>query len=219
MYADDTKIYSAINNIEDCLNLQRDLDRFSVYCQKNLLDLNVNKCYVITFTRKINDIKFDYFLSNNIISRTKCINDLGVRLYSKLLFTVHFDYICATSLKMLGLLKRTMAHFRKGSAYKVVYCAYVRSNLEYVSPVWCPAYSLHISSLESVQRKFLNFLNYRLRLSIGDYESSLKEHGLLSLSARRTVADMRLLYDVIQSCGLSQAGRARGVAHAFPFNP
>ncbi|KAJ0177822.1 hypothetical protein K1T71_006695 [Dendrolimus kikuchii] len=51
LYADDVKIFRSINTINDCYLLQHDLHQFEQYCTLNKLDLNISKCYKITFTR------------------------------------------------------------------------------------------------------------------------------------------------------------------------
>jgi Reverse transcriptase (RNA-dependent DNA polymerase) len=49
-YADDLKLFMAINNVEDCQRFQDDLDRLQEWCLRNKFDLNVNKCKTITCT-------------------------------------------------------------------------------------------------------------------------------------------------------------------------
>ncbi|RVE41474.1 hypothetical protein evm_013878 [Chilo suppressalis] len=62
LFADDTKIFSIIKSVEDCVRLQEDLDRLCDYCTINKLTMNVDKCSSITFSRKKTEIKFNYKL-------------------------------------------------------------------------------------------------------------------------------------------------------------
>jgi hypothetical protein len=62
VFADDVKIYKTVNSLDDCLELQRNLNGFGIWCKKNGLSVNVKKCSVIRFHRKRNPIIFDYLL-------------------------------------------------------------------------------------------------------------------------------------------------------------
>lgn len=52
LFADDLKLFSIINTTEDARNLQRDIDTIVSWCNRNDLQLNTNKCYFISFSRK-----------------------------------------------------------------------------------------------------------------------------------------------------------------------
>lgn len=58
MYADDMKLFLPINNVLDCNNLQTNLDNFSNWCRRNKLQLNPDKCNIMTF------YKSDYIAYN-----------------------------------------------------------------------------------------------------------------------------------------------------------
>jgi hypothetical protein len=82
---------------------------------------------------------------------------------------------------------------------KIVYCALVRSHLEYATCVWNPMYAQYISSVESVQNRFLKFTSYRLGAQVGNYNyldiSILL--NLQTLETRRRHADLCFLYKLI----------------------
>lgn len=52
LFADDAKIFRKISSLDDCTTLQTDLDRLSLWCSMNQLDLNVSKCSSVCFSRK-----------------------------------------------------------------------------------------------------------------------------------------------------------------------
>src|SRR5436190_11282116 len=56
MYADDLKIFYEIKTVLDCLALQLDLNVIYEWCVRNKLQLNINKCCVMSFHRKTNPI-------------------------------------------------------------------------------------------------------------------------------------------------------------------
>ncbi|CAF4741070.1 unnamed protein product [Pieris macdunnoughi] len=65
LYADDMKIMKLISTRQDTLELQEDLNRFEDYCLRNKLDLNVSKCFCMTFTKKSNKINTKHELKNS----------------------------------------------------------------------------------------------------------------------------------------------------------
>ena len=71
---------------------------------------------------------------------------------------------------------------------KVVYCAIVRSLLEYCCVVWCPLAARSINRLESVQRKFTSYALRLLPWSNGvqpPYYQRCLLLGLETLNVRR----------------------------------
>ena len=198
MYADDNKIYMPIRCIADCEDLQTDLNRLLAYCERNRLELNVKKCQTITYTRKRKFMTYNYKFGSSVIPRVSLVRDLGVILDNKLLFTSHFDYITQKAHKLLGFIHRSAKPFRKIESLKVLYFAYVRSITEYASPIWSPSYATHRSRIESVQRCFTRRLSYRLR-EHQNYEDRLITFRMHSLEDRRLIADLKLLFDIVNA--------------------
>jgi hypothetical protein len=62
---------------------------------------------------------------------------------------------------MLGFLFRICKDFRNVHSLKIVYFAYVRSHLEYCSPVWNPTKITHSNEIDRIQRKFVKFLYHK----------------------------------------------------------
>lgn len=84
LYADDLKIFSRVGNVTDCNQLQSDINTLLEWCALNGMDLSVNKCSVITFTRAKNPITFEYTANDHILQRLAEVRDLGVIYDSKL---------------------------------------------------------------------------------------------------------------------------------------
>lgn len=91
MFADDVKIYLIIRSIQDCLDLQADLDAFFEYCTANYLYPNKSKCLVITFARRSGLINYEYTLDTDNLVHVDTVRDLGVVFDSKLTFGPHID--------------------------------------------------------------------------------------------------------------------------------
>lgn len=63
------KLYYEIKNINDCDNLQRNLNSLLDWCETNALPINASKCYVLSFNRKDFTIRNDYKIENFILNR------------------------------------------------------------------------------------------------------------------------------------------------------
>ena len=75
---------------------------------------------------------------NTALVRTTCIRDLGVLLDHKMSFRSHIDNVVAKGNQLLGLITRTCNEFTDPMCVKSIFCAIVRSCLEYCCPIWCP---------------------------------------------------------------------------------
>ncbi|XP_037965043.1 uncharacterized protein LOC119691501 [Plutella xylostella] len=115
-----------------------------------------------------------------------------------MLMADHIDAIINKAYKNLGFVIRSCKPFKNLSSLKIVFCSYVRSTLEYASPVWSPQYIIYNSRLERLQKIFVDHLKYRSRKSFDSYEASCHEFGLLTLSERRQMMDMCLLHDIVR---------------------
>jgi hypothetical protein len=136
LFADDLKIYRSINNVDDCKLLQHDIDSVQNWCLDNGMKLNLGKTTIISFTRKKNNIYFNYKLCNNMVTRSQCVKDLGVLLDCKLYFHQHINYIFSQGLEMLGLIRYITSSFSTPDSLLVLYSTLVRSKIEYASVVW-----------------------------------------------------------------------------------
>jgi hypothetical protein len=74
LYADDLKIFRKVCNIYDAQKLQSDLSAVVDWCTVNKMELNAEKCKIVSFTRKTinNRVKYDYEI-NNVMSLLKSL--------------------------------------------------------------------------------------------------------------------------------------------------
>lgn len=199
LYADDLKIFSKITTVDDAITLQNDVKTIVNWCHDNKLQINVSKCNVISFTRR-REITFQYFnynINGNALNRVQLIKDLGVTFDSKLTFENHIKIITNRAYKMLGFIFRSLNHFKQSNTYKILYFTYVRSILEYCTPVWSPHYDVHINTIEKVQRRFTRILFRRFKYPEEKhfYMRNVRLE-LLSLEERRTITHELTLYKV-----------------------
>lgn len=217
MYADDLKLYTKIKSLEDAFLLQNDLNLLYKWCTKNKLPLNINKCKVMSFHRKSNPVIHDYILNNDNLVRVNEFKDLGVIFDEKVNFIKHIDYITSKAYCMLGFIKRICSNMSDPYTLKTIYCAYVRSHLEYANVVWQPTYSNQITRIESLQNKFLIYalrnLNWNDSFNLPSYSTRLNMLSLESLERRRFNSSVFFAFDLI-----SNVVDAPNLLSLVPFN-
>ena len=82
---------------------------------------------------------------------------------------------------------------------KLLYISFVRSHLEYCSPVWNPYYRVDCDLLERVQKKFLRLIEFKLNRTHhqGDYTWICSYLNINSLEDRRCMSDICFLHGLI----------------------
>ncbi len=103
-------------------------------------------------------------------------------------------------MKLLGFIFHSCKEFEL-STIRLLFCALVRSILEYASVVWNPFYACHCFVVESVQNRILRYFAFRIGLQFGDYSylSIRNRFNLKSLANRRRQLDVIFLHSIL--CG------------------
>ena len=117
MFADDLKLYYTIHNLNDCLRLQDDLDSILNWCNINDMQLNINKCKSITFTRK--RTKINYNLNNINLDSVSEIRDLSVLFNAKVTFKSHINNVANRAFKLCGFISRQSSEFINNTAMTI----------------------------------------------------------------------------------------------------
>lgn len=200
-FADDVKIFMIITCIEDCLELQKSLDSFDDWSNRNFLTLCVEKCNTITFSRKLQPISFHYSLSGQTLERVSQVKDLGVLLDRELTFRMHYEDIISRANKLLGFIFKIADGFRDPLCMKSLYCALVRSILEFAVVVWCPYSRIWVDRIEAIQRKFVRralwHLPWRDVVNLPPYEHRCMLLGIETLEKRRFNAQVVFVAKVL----------------------
>ena len=201
LYADDMKIFTSVRGDEDCVELQNDLRTVSEWCVYNKMKLNIEKCCMISFTRKKNILHYTYNINDKNLSRRSVVRDLGVLIDEQLTFRSHYDTITKRSRQLLGFLIRSTRDFKNPRSILTLFLSLVRSILEYCSPIWSPYYYVHVNSIDRIQIKCLKFIyrKYFFGRSFQNYEQRLSKLNLLSLRTRRMRYDLLCLHKVLHS--------------------
>lgn len=190
MYADDVNIFKTISSNLDCEKLQIDLNAFYNWCARNRLLLNIDKCKIINFSRKLSVLSFDYSFNGVNLLNVNDVSILGVLFDKKLEFTQHINMTCNKANSILGWIKRESRQFSDPYVIKQLFTTFVRPIIEYACQVWTPYYSCHKIRIEQIQKRFLKFalrgLGWQNPLNLPSYSSRLKLIDLPSLERRRS---------------------------------
>lgn len=201
LFADDIKIFNGIKSYNDNRTLQADAETIVNWCNQNELQLNVGKCNSMTFTRKPPNFSqpFNYLINNISLTRVSFCRDLGVIFDSKLDFHAHLDNITTRAYRMLGFISRSLNKFRQIKTYHTLYNAYVRSIIEYGSPIWNPYYDVHINQIERIQKRYTRMIYRKFHYPTEPYETRLIRLEMYSLENRRLASDELVLYKIINN--------------------
>ena len=194
LFADDTKLYSVVNDKRDQVSLQEDLQKINEWADLWQLPFNQDKCKVVHYGRKNPGYTYQLSDDGSIISSSSTEKDLGVTFDNQLKFTPHVDRVAATSNRKMGIIKRTFSSLDPRSLVQL-YKAIVRPSLEYCSQVWHPCLKKDQQKLEKVQRRATKCLTGLKDCCYSDRLASLK---LPSLSYRRHRADLIQTFKIVK---------------------
>ena len=156
LYADDTKLYSNVENIELREQIQKDLDCLVDWADKWQLRFNADKCHVLHLG--FNNCHHPYFMRKHDstdkveLSTTDVEKDLGVQVDKDLSFANHIQCQANKGNKLVGLIRRTFTHLDK-ETMKLLFVAMVRPHLEFANVAWSPQLNKDIDIIEAVQRR------------------------------------------------------------------
>ena len=198
LFADDLKIYSAVDVNTGHFSLQNSLDRLVQWCCKWQMAINVSKTFVLHFGKS--NPCYDYRLNGIAIRSVFDARDLGVIIDSELLFSLfdkHVDSLVKKAYMRIGILFRSFVT-RDVRTLRQAYVTFIRPILEYASTVWSPYKVKHITAIERIQRHFTRRIPSLHELS---YSERLAVINLDTLELRRLRADLLMYYKILN--GLS----------------
>ena len=151
LFADDTKIYRQINNVEDSIALQIDLTTLDLWADRWQTKFNPTKCEVLRISHNKDKRSTRYNISGTALRNVSNYKDLGVNMPSDLKWSKHVEEIVHKANRVLGLLKRTVGGKNEDIFFKFVQNL-VRPILEYACPLWSPHLAKDIHEIETVKR-------------------------------------------------------------------
>ena len=188
--------------------MESNLERVHEWCQRNMMDLNIAKCEVITFSRRTESNRHihNYNINHQPLRRVTFVKDLGVLLDEKMTFEVLYNQIVSRGHSMLGFVKRQAKEYECPYVTKSLYCALVRPLLEYNSVVWDPVFKGDRNRIESIQRRRIEWSD---RFVLPAYEARLSLPGLETLAERRHLAACMLVASCLNG-GINSSKLADG---------
>ena len=194
LFADDTKIYSAIDNINSQENLQEDINNMSDWSSTWQLKFNEAKCKHLNLGPPTEN-SYEIQTNNNLttITTTDKEKDLGVIIDKNLNFKEHIYIQISKANRTLGIIRRTFRNMNR-EMFLQLYKSLVRPNLEYASNVWFIVFKKEAMAIENVQRRATKLVREIAHLP---YSERLKILGLPSLEYRRLRADMVETYKIL----------------------
>lgn len=188
-YADDLKIFNSITNQNDADLLQLNLSKIADWCNKYKLHLNISKCCTVSFSRCRSPFPSSYSINNFALEKKDAIKDLGITFDSAMTFIIHVGNVRNSAFKSLGFVMRMGKYFSDVALLKNLYYAFVLSKIEYACLIWFPIYISHSILLDSIHRRFLKFLSFKLDGTYPEVGTSqdelLARHNIVALNIRR----------------------------------
>jgi hypothetical protein len=190
LYADDLKIYST-----NPVALQLAIDMVIEWSETWQLPLAIHKTMVLHCGKK-ND-KYDYKMSNTLITKVDCVKDLGLHYDGSLNFEHHIN--CKVTLAVLKC-KQLLSTFRYLDLpdYITLFKTFVMPILEYCCEIFSPSHnSKHVELLEKPLRFFTQKIMRRKGIAYNSYSERLEECSMVSLFQRRIMKDVLLCRDIL----------------------
>ena len=207
LYADDTKLFAPVNDMNDISRIQLDIDAFHNWCQRWRLMLNPKKCFFIHYNPRNSKKNFnpDYRINAEKIERKTRVSDLGLIITEDLKFHGHVDKICKNAKGEISRIRRSFMS-RAPNFLSNVYKTYVRPHLEYVVQVWNPEYAQDKVKLEKIQNRLTRLLPHGKVLSPTERNQALR---ITSHETRRLRGDLIQMYKLSQDDSLSRKQETR----------
>ena len=196
LFADDSKCYRRITKVQNCQELQDDINHLFKWSVEWGMSFKIEKCFVLSINQSNKHQPFKYTMNDVTLSTVNEVKDLGIFLDTKLSWDKHIRYTTANARKLTGLIKRTVGHSAPVSVLQQLYSSIVMPQLEYATPVWKSLSKSQIQTLEQIQRSYTKCMfGYE---SPHTYPDRLDRLNMLPLSYRRDISDLCQLYKFIQ---------------------
>ena len=196
MYADDTKVYTALVSESSLTSLKSDLRTLETWAKTMQMKFHPEKCKVMHLGRT--NPKTTYHMKTeeggyHELEEVEVEKDLGVEVDNKLKFSNHIQSKVNKANKVLGCLKYTFKNLNK-EVFTLLYKALVRPHLEYASCVWSPSLKRDQDAIERIQRRATKLVPELRDLP---YATRLQQLNLPTLKYRRRRADLIECYRIM----------------------
>ena len=185
------KIYAPLTKLNECTNLQTDLNLTNQFLNSWQLNLNIDKCEIVHIGARNNYHR--YVINNSTIAVSDSVKDLGVIMSNNLSSHSYCVRIARNASWRIRQLK--LAFENPDIKFRTfLYIVYIRPILEYNTQIWSPCNVGDIDLIEGIQRKFTKSLFGYANLP---YNVRLNRLNLQPLEIRRIFFDLILLYKIV----------------------
>ena len=191
LFADDAKIFKAIESIEDIEMIQEDINKLLQWSLDWQLPLNISKCKCMHYGKK--NPNHNYTMGGVPLSEGTSEVDVGVTFDAELEFRTHIKSMISKANSRVGIIKRSFSKLNKKS-FKILYKSLVRPILEYCSVIWFPLNDTDANEIEKVQRRATKLVP---QLRNDDYPERLRKLDLTTLQYRRERTDVLQVFRII----------------------
>ena len=193
LFADDAKLFFSANSADDIARGSADINRMLDWCERNQLAPAVHKFKALHIGNS--NVHHQYAFNNTAIPSHESVRDLGVVVHESLKPSQHCAEVARKASTACAALFRTFTT-RDHEFMLRLYCAFVRSSLEYATAVWSPTLQKDIQLIEKVQHVFTKRL---LNDPFMSYTERLQQLQLETLEKRRLLCDLELMWKIINS--------------------
>jgi len=196
MFADDTKMYNRICDINDHRQLQMDINKLDSWSKNWCLMFNSTKCKVMSLGRSRIPPVYTMSLCDGSTVKLECTNlekDLGIMIDSGLTFVEHMHMVSKKANGIMAVIRRTFTCLDI-KCFNLLYKALVRSHLEYGVTTWFPYKVKDIEIIESVQKRATKQVKLIRHLH---YSERLRRLNLPTLRYRRHRGDMIEVFKIL----------------------
>ena len=127
VFADDTKIFKAIESMNDISIIQEDVNKLFEWSIKWQLPFDIGKCKIIHYGK--DNPENEYSMNALPLSTDTSEKDLGVTFDTSLNFRQHIGNMIAKAYSRVGLVKRAFSKLNLNS-FKLLYKSLIRPILE-----------------------------------------------------------------------------------------
>ena len=120
LLADDCILYWEINTLNDCQDLQKDINTLCNWESKLEMKFSIDKCYITHVTHQRNPLLMTYNMNGRTIEITASHTYFGIGINNKLSWAKHIGNTVSKGNKVLGLLHHNLHScppFVKETAY------------------------------------------------------------------------------------------------------
>lgn len=154
-YADDLKLYTRYTD-SGKVDLQRGIDEVALWCNLNGMHISESKCAVMSSC----ELNHQFTLSGKPLPVVSKYRDLGVIINPRLDFHEHIASVILSASRITNTIFRCFI-VKQPEFYLKLYVSLVIPKLLYCCEVWRPYRKCDVTSIESLQSKFLRRVSLR----------------------------------------------------------